>query len=66
MRFLNFHLSRKHIPKDSVPTLINALKLLEGIGEAIPVGGGVVKAIAKIGITLLEVSEVCCQIARIQ
>ncbi|KZT31970.1 hypothetical protein SISSUDRAFT_1097490 [Sistotremastrum suecicum HHB10207 ss-3] len=49
--------SKSRIPKDSVSILINSLKILEGIGEAIPVGGGTVKAIAKIGIALLEVGE---------
>ncbi|KZT35223.1 hypothetical protein SISSUDRAFT_190310 [Sistotremastrum suecicum HHB10207 ss-3] len=37
--------------------LIKALTILQSLGEAIPVGGGVIKSIAGIGITILELAQ---------
>ncbi|KZS90895.1 hypothetical protein SISNIDRAFT_172507 [Sistotremastrum niveocremeum HHB9708] len=37
--------------------LIKALTILQALGEGIPVGGGVIKSIAGVGITILELAQ---------
>lgn len=43
---------------DASSNLLKGLKILQSLGEAIPHGGGIIKAIAGIGITVLETVEV--------
>ncbi|KZS87051.1 hypothetical protein SISNIDRAFT_491400 [Sistotremastrum niveocremeum HHB9708] len=42
---------------DTTSNLLKGLKILQSLGEAIPHGGGIIKAIAGIGITVLETAE---------
>ncbi|KZS87054.1 hypothetical protein SISNIDRAFT_491403 [Sistotremastrum niveocremeum HHB9708] len=42
---------------DASSNLLKGLKILQSLGEAIPHGGGIIKAIAGIGITVLETVE---------